>query len=164
MITFHFLGRLRPILLPLLSFTSTKPRTSSSSTVVMSMSTSSATPPPPTPSPWIALDREQAVQAKERLEVWPLDEYNAKLLNEVHPIGYVQSDEPHEEYDLVGTNKERTNDCSLKSFEHEPRDNLTHSLTCVNSSLFGNSDWFWSRRFGLQSTKCKKRSQICLDQ
>jgi hypothetical protein len=53
---------------------------------------------------WTPSDPEQLEQAKERLEVWPLDEYNAKLLNEVHPLGYTQSSpKPHEVYDLIGT-------------------------------------------------------------
>lgn len=53
-------------------------------------------------SPWTAGDAEQTKEAAAELDVWPLDEYNAKLLNEVHPRGYVQSCEtPHEEYDLI---------------------------------------------------------------
>ena len=53
---------------------------------------------------WTPLDPDQIEEAKERLEVWPLDEYNAKLLNEVHPLGYQRSsDQPHEVYDLIGT-------------------------------------------------------------
>jgi hypothetical protein len=50
--------------------------------------------------PWTANDPEQAKEAKE-LRVWPLDGANAALLNEVHPRGYVRSDEPHEIYDLI---------------------------------------------------------------
>jgi hypothetical protein len=58
---------------------------------------------------WTPLDPEQREQAKERLEVWPLDEYNAKLLNEVHPLGYQQSTpHPHEVYDLIGTCRKKT--------------------------------------------------------
>jgi len=51
-------------------------------------------------APWTAFDPEQAVEAKERLQVWPLDAYNAELLNEVHPRGF-ESQEPYEEYDLI---------------------------------------------------------------
>mmetsp|Transcript_22717 Transcript_22717/g.43152 ORF Transcript_22717/g.43152 Transcript_22717/m.43152 type:complete len:579 (-) Transcript_22717:18-1754(-) len=51
---------------------------------------------------WTAGDVEQAKEAASKLDVWPLDEYNAALLNEVHPRGYVKSCEtPHEEYDLI---------------------------------------------------------------
>jgi len=56
-----------------------------------------------TPTPWTANDQNQAIEAKE-LGVWPLDESNAVLLNEVHPRGYVQSvaaQETHEIYDLL---------------------------------------------------------------
>jgi hypothetical protein len=50
---------------------------------------------------WVANDPEQIAEAK-KLEIWPLDEHNAALLNEVHPRGYVQSSEiPHEVYDLI---------------------------------------------------------------
>jgi hypothetical protein len=53
-------------------------------------------------APWVAHDPQQAIVAKEKLHVWPLDEANAALLNEVHPFGYVQShDPPHEIYDLI---------------------------------------------------------------
>lgn len=45
--------------------------------------------------PWTPNDPEQVREAKEKLEVWPLDEYNAALLNEVHPRGYEKSSEPH---------------------------------------------------------------------
>lgn len=52
--------------------------------------------------PWTAGDLEQEKEAREELDVWPLDEYNAALLNQVHPRGYVQSHEqPHEVYDLI---------------------------------------------------------------
>lgn len=53
-------------------------------------------------SPWTAFDTEQAEEARTKLAVWPLDEYNAKTLNEVHPRNYVQSTtEPHDIYDLI---------------------------------------------------------------
>ena len=45
---------------------------------------------------WKANDPEQAVEAQTTLQIWPLDEYNAALLNEVHPRNYVQScSDPH---------------------------------------------------------------------
>ena len=51
---------------------------------------------------WISGDAEQARFAKEHLDIWPLDEHNAALLNEVHPFKYTEStDEPHEVYDLI---------------------------------------------------------------
>jgi hypothetical protein len=51
--------------------------------------------------PWKANDPEQAEEAK-KLGIWPLDESNAGLLNEVHPRNYAMScEEPHEIYDLI---------------------------------------------------------------
>ena len=51
---------------------------------------------------WTANDPEQTKQAKDSLDVWPLDEYNAVLLNEVHPLNYISSTEnPHDLYDLI---------------------------------------------------------------
>lgn len=53
-------------------------------------------------SSWTPGNRDQEQEAREKLEIWPLDEYNAALLNEVHPYNYVQSAQiPHEVYDLV---------------------------------------------------------------
>jgi Pyridine nucleotide-disulphide oxidoreductase len=53
-------------------------------------------------SSWKADDPQHVQDAKSRLEVWPLDEYNVKLLNEVHPRDYVASTTtPHEIYDLI---------------------------------------------------------------
>lgn len=47
-------------------------------------------------SPWIPNDSNQAQEARDRLNIWPLDEQNAALLNEVHPRDYVSSaDQPH---------------------------------------------------------------------
>jgi len=55
-----------------------------------------------TSSEWTQNDAAQEKIAKENLGIWPLDEYNAKLLNEVHPRDFVSSAvEPHEEYDLI---------------------------------------------------------------
>jgi hypothetical protein len=42
-------------------------------------------------SPWIPYDSALQTQAQQQLRVWPLDEYNAVLLNEVHPRGYTVS-------------------------------------------------------------------------
>jgi pyruvate/2-oxoglutarate dehydrogenase complex dihydrolipoamide dehydrogenase (E3) component len=53
-------------------------------------------------SSWTPGDPEQAQDARSRLDVWPLDEYNAELLNQVHPRVYDKHDEkPHEIYDLI---------------------------------------------------------------
>jgi len=53
-------------------------------------------------SAWTAFDKVQEEEARTRLEIWPLDEENAKLLNEVHPRNYIQSTStPHEIYDLI---------------------------------------------------------------
>jgi len=57
-----------------------------------------------TPKPksvWTAADEKQAKEARSKLDVWPLDEYNAVLLNQVHPIDYESSQPPHEIYDLI---------------------------------------------------------------
>eukprot|EP00540_Astrosyne_radiata_P000923 CAMPEP_0116824948 /NCGR_PEP_ID=MMETSP0418-20121206/1680_1 /TAXON_ID=1158023 /ORGANISM="Astrosyne radiata, Strain 13vi08-1A" /LENGTH=523 /DNA_ID=CAMNT_0004453375 /DNA_START=427 /DNA_END=1998 /DNA_ORIENTATION=+ len=51
-------------------------------------------------SEWKAFDAEQATQARNDLEIWPLDEPNAVLLNEVHPRDY-PNPEPYEIYDLI---------------------------------------------------------------
>ena len=52
-------------------------------------------------SMWTAADETQAKEARAKLDVWPLDEANAVLLNEVHPRDYKEPDPPHELYDLV---------------------------------------------------------------
>lgn len=45
---------------------------------------------------WQANNPKQAVEAQSQLQIWPLDEHNAALLNEVHPRDYVQScADPH---------------------------------------------------------------------
>jgi hypothetical protein len=49
---------------------------------------------------WTDGDVDQALEARSHLRLWPLDEHNAALLNEVHPRGYSQSNEPYELYDL----------------------------------------------------------------
>lgn len=50
---------------------------------------------------WTAADEEQAKEARSKLELWPLDEYNAALLNQVHPIDFESSEPLHEVYDLI---------------------------------------------------------------
>lgn len=40
------------------------------------------------PSPWSTTDPDHAREAKKKLLVWPLDKYNAHLLDEVHPRDY----------------------------------------------------------------------------
>ena len=50
---------------------------------------------------WTPADESQAKEARSKLDVWPLDEYNALLLNQVHPIDYPAPKEIPEEYDLV---------------------------------------------------------------
>ncbi len=52
-------------------------------------------------STWTASDEAQAKEARSKLQVWPLDEYNAALLNQVHPIDFESSEPPHEIYDLI---------------------------------------------------------------
>lgn len=68
--------------------------TKSSTSLLLRMSSSSS-------APWKPGDTEQAKEARA-LDIWPLDEYNAELLNAVHPRGYDKSvPEPHEVYDLI---------------------------------------------------------------
>ena len=52
---------------------------------------------------WIQNDADQAKEAREELGIWPLDDFNAKLLNEVHPRNFVTTmeDAPHPIYDLI---------------------------------------------------------------
>jgi hypothetical protein len=53
-------------------------------------------------SEWIPNDEIQEEEARRELSTWPLDEYNARTLNEVHPRNYLQStSKPHEIYDLI---------------------------------------------------------------
>jgi len=42
-------------------------------------------------TPWSTADPDHVRDAKKRLQVWPLDEYNAHLLDEVHPRDYYSS-------------------------------------------------------------------------
>lgn len=53
------------------------------------------------PTAWSPGDSSQERQARDKLEIWPLDENNAKLLNEVHPRDFQSEKEPHEIYDLI---------------------------------------------------------------
>jgi hypothetical protein len=70
--------------------------TSPTSLLLLKMSSSSSSS-----APWKPGDTEQANEARA-LDIWPLDEYNAELLNAVHPRGYDKSvTEPHEVYDLI---------------------------------------------------------------
>jgi len=59
----------------------------------------------PLNSMWKASDPEQAMEARESLHIWPLDEANAMLLNQVHPRSYdletSASSLPHKLYDLI---------------------------------------------------------------
>ena len=50
---------------------------------------------------WTPGNIQQSEEAREKLLVWPLDQYNAKLLNEVHPRGYKHDVNPHPVYDLI---------------------------------------------------------------
>mmetsp|Transcript_996 Transcript_996/g.1175 ORF Transcript_996/g.1175 Transcript_996/m.1175 type:complete len:142 (+) Transcript_996:688-1113(+) len=43
---------------------------------------------------------DDAMEAQNRFNIWPLDDSNAKLLNEVHPKTYANP-EPLELYDLI---------------------------------------------------------------
>ena len=52
---------------------------------------------------WSPDDASDVKQVKEDLKVWPLDEYNVKLLNEVHPKSWEASGEKDEDgyYDFI---------------------------------------------------------------
>mmetsp|Transcript_36624 Transcript_36624/g.41200 ORF Transcript_36624/g.41200 Transcript_36624/m.41200 type:complete len:576 (+) Transcript_36624:168-1895(+) len=52
-------------------------------------------------SEWTQNDTDHAEEARKKFGIWPLDEYNVKLLNEVHPRDYVSEKEPYPEYDLI---------------------------------------------------------------
>ena len=53
-------------------------------------------------SSWEPKNPDHVEDARSKLNVWPLDEYNAVLLDEVHPRDYLTSAEkPHEIYDLI---------------------------------------------------------------
>ena len=63
-------------------------------------------------SSWTTTNEEDIVRAREELNIWPLDKYNAKLLNEVHPKDWPADDKAIngkdendqlsvDEYDLV---------------------------------------------------------------
>ena len=57
-----------------------------------------------TKEPWSATDNRdsaQAVEARKSLTIWPLDEPNTVLLNEVAPRNYTNPTNPHDVYDLV---------------------------------------------------------------
>ncbi|CAJ1954847.1 unnamed protein product [Cylindrotheca closterium] len=50
---------------------------------------------------WSVGDADQEEAARKEFEIWPLDESNVKLLNQVHPRTYKSTDEPPEVYDLI---------------------------------------------------------------
>ena len=50
---------------------------------------------------WCVGDADQEDLARRELEIWPLDESNVKLLNQVHPRIYRSAENPHEVYDLI---------------------------------------------------------------
>jgi hypothetical protein len=50
---------------------------------------------------WSPDDPQHNVEAREALQVWPLDAYNAALLNEVHPRHY-SFPKPHVRFIWIG--------------------------------------------------------------
>uniref|UniRef100_A0A7S1FK73 Mercuric reductase n=1 Tax=Corethron hystrix TaxID=216773 RepID=A0A7S1FK73_9STRA len=61
----------------------------------------SPSPPSSGDSPWTPFDGPQSVEARS-LSIWPLDEHNAALLNEVRPRDHLETPSPDPpEYDLV---------------------------------------------------------------
>jgi hypothetical protein len=164
MIAFHFLERLHPLLLPLILRSGSRLPPSFSTLLSMTSSPSVSAQDEKLPSAvtsWNPLDPDQEVQAKETLEVWPLDEFNARLLNEVHPLGYVQSTpKPYEEYDLLGRCRPRRRSsvfrgCARKLIARNMSPRSHSHAPCLLFFVISNkpvtvSDWFWSRRFSLQ--------------
>jgi len=60
--------------------------------------------PPDNKEPWSATDNRdstQAIEARKSLTIWPLDESNTILLNEVAPRNYTNPTQPNDIYDLV---------------------------------------------------------------
>ena len=53
--------------------------------------------------PWDSQNPQHIIKAQEELRIWPLDEYNIQLLNEVHPIHYTMNSNETTvlEYDLI---------------------------------------------------------------
>ena len=73
-----------------LTTTTTLRHTTTSSSVESTMDGTTSTEPPQCPSTeeWDPNNLRHVEKAKRELNIWPLDEYNTKLLNEVHPIQY----------------------------------------------------------------------------
>ena len=84
---------------------------------------------------WTAHDPQQTQQAKEQLRIWPLDEYNAELLNQVHPINYVSKQKPHEVYDLVALGAGAGGLVSAKQSARRGAKRWVHLFECSNSLL-----------------------------
>jgi len=86
-----FLGRVQSLLLLANNSKGSTSRFSSTTATTM------------TKRPWTASDPDHVDDAKKQLQVWPLDEYNAHLLDEVHPRQYDDASEegPHDVYDLI---------------------------------------------------------------
>jgi pyruvate/2-oxoglutarate dehydrogenase complex dihydrolipoamide dehydrogenase (E3) component len=49
---------------------------------------------------WTAGDTEQSQEAREQFDIWPLDEHNVDLLNQVHPRDF-KNQEPYPVYDMI---------------------------------------------------------------
>jgi hypothetical protein len=119
--------------------------TSPTSLLLLKMSSSSSS------APWKPGDTEQANEARA-LDIWPLDEYNAELLNAVHPRGYDKSvTEPHEVYDLIAIGAGAGG--LVSSRQVSPKRKKTLEGRNVGDTTFGRmvSDtrpWFWFSRFG----------------
>eukprot|EP00980_Cylindrotheca_fusiformis_P002282 scaffold530_cov107-Cylindrotheca_fusiformis.AAC.6 len=54
-----------------------------------------------TDTEWSTSDTSHKEQAREELDIWPLDESNTILLNQVHPRSYESKKDPHDVYDLI---------------------------------------------------------------
>jgi hypothetical protein len=78
--------------------------TTTSSSTVESTSIDGTSQCPSTDA-WDPNNPQHVEKAKQELNIWPLDEYNTKLLNEVHPIHYTTTSATNTtimpEYDLI---------------------------------------------------------------
>jgi hypothetical protein len=84
--------------------------------------------------PWTTGDPKQAEEAKE-LKVWPLDEFNAALLNQVHPRAYIKSTEqPHEVYDLIAIGSGAGGLVSSKQSSRRGAKRYVYTLSSIRKS------------------------------
>jgi hypothetical protein len=120
---------------------STLDRTRTVTTTIMSAVTDDSS------KPWTTGDPKQAEEAKE-LKIWPLDEHNAALLNQVHPRAYIKStEETHEVYDLIAIGSGAGGLVSSKQSSRRGAKRYVHILSSIRKSP---CEFFSDSRFHLQ--------------